>query len=657
MQNIKNIKEVLEQKNQEFHNSDKFLGKDLLTLANKLNGSRNIMFHSHLEQYVVLAETEFPKVFTGYENRVAQYASSFYKADREYEVVDKIVKNKGNYYLIIKDENNYYDIIKRQESEHLTESYCYAFNNEKIDSLQKDDKIKAGEILYKSTSFDNKDNYGYGLNANCCYMVCNETTEDAIEVSQSLANRMSNYYLTDIEVSLNTNDILLNLYGDNNNFKAFPNVGESTKGKVLVSRRRLFYENALFDLKTEKLREINYLTDTVFYDKGVVVDMDIYCNKSLTQLDDIFFGQVKEILTQQSEFYMQLKEKLSIIMEDKNNTYSDDIAFLYKKAKEYLLVDDETTENKWDKDGIFDNLVINFKVMRKDALKIGSKVCGRFGNKGVISKILPDDQMPVAENGKRAEVILNALGVVNRLNSGQLFEMEINFISDNIVEKSKEFKTNEEKYEYILDYINTVNPEQAKTLREYNEKNKSIEEFLDEVYNGKGIYIHQPPFWNNVNIDELTKIYEKYDWIKPYKVTINGKEIENRLIIAEEYFLKLKHQPSTKFSVRSTSYLNSKDIPSKNTNYSKKQALYSTTPIRLGEMEQSNLLMTQAPDQLKRLTSMYASSKENREHTVKSLLTTENVFDIEEIETIDVENNNRKILNIFLKNMGLELED
>ena len=66
--------------------------------------------------------------------------------------------------------------------------------------------------------------------------------------------------------------------------------------------------------------------------------------------------------------------------------------------------------------------------------------------------------------------------------------------------------------------------------------------FVKSIFEN-GLYLHQPPFWNNVTFDEIMKLYKKYSWIKPYKCTIEGKEIEKPLIIAPMYMLKLKHQP------------------------------------------------------------------------------------------------------------------
>ena len=61
----------------------------------------------------------------------------------------------------------------------------------------------------------------------------------------------------------------------------------------------------------------------------------------------------------------------------------------------------------------------------------------RHGNKGVISKILPDYMMPHTETGEVVHIIFNTLGPYNRLNTSQLFEQSINFITNRIVERMK----------------------------------------------------------------------------------------------------------------------------------------------------------------------------------------------------------------------------
>lgn len=263
----------------------------------------------------------------------------------------------------------------------------------------------------------------------------------------------------------------------------------------------------------------------------------------------------------------------------------------------------------------------------------------------------------MTEHGEYADIVFNSLGVTNRLNPAQLFELELNFISDNILRKIKEEKTASGKLKWLFEYINEVNPDQAKAMKQYFNSLDTPGKinFIKELEE-KGIYIHQPPFWNNVSFDHLSRIYDKYDWIKPYKCYVQGEEVQHKLVIGDEYILKLKHEPSGKFSARSSAYINMKGAPSKSMTYKRNQDLYSTTPIRLGEMEIDNLLLTQG-NEIVKLASMYSSSEENRQAMIEQLLT-DDVFDLGEIELENPhDNHNRRILDVYLKSLGIELVD
>ena len=60
----------------------------------------------------------------------------------------------------------------------------------------------------------------------------------------------------------------------------------------------------------------------------------------------------------------------------------------------------------------------------KRRLRPGDKMSGRHGNKGVVSKIVPVEDMPYRENGKPVDIVLNPLGVPSRMNVGQILETE-----------------------------------------------------------------------------------------------------------------------------------------------------------------------------------------------------------------------------------------
>jgi DNA-directed RNA polymerase beta subunit len=370
-----------------------------------------------LQQAVCINNAEPPRIFTRYENYVCNYSSYYYKTKSNLKVINKIKKfsKSDNYYLlIVKDmKTGMYDVIERKIGESLTESYCYLNDNTAIDKLKKGSKIPKDKILSHSTNFDEYGNYSYGLNAKVCYMINNNTIEDAVEISESFKDRFSFNYIHERAININTNDLLINIYGDDKEYKCFPDIGEETAGKILTARRRINYENALFDLKDEQLRNINYKSDKRFYAKGTLIDIDIFSNIPIEEVEKNRYNeQIVYYLKEQERYYTEIKETLEKIIEDNGKNFSYDLNFLYRKACDYLNPNVKWKNDKTD----FDNIYIVFKVLQRNPLHIGSKIAGRFGDKGVISKIVPDEDMPTNQYGERAEIVLNALGVPNRLN-------------------------------------------------------------------------------------------------------------------------------------------------------------------------------------------------------------------------------------------------
>lgn len=204
--------------------------------------------------------------------------------------------------------------------------------------------------------------------------------------------------------------------------------------------------------------------------------------------------------------------------------------------------------------------------------------------------------MPVIESGplkgKRADIILNCLGIFNRKIPSVLYEQEINFIMSHVSSKCKKLIYNKdtkkiivdkipEAYEIFFDILKKINIQQCKYTLNLYEKLTAEDryKFWVNIIEDK-FYIHQPPFYGNIKFTNLVKIYEKYKWVKPFKF----KNINQRLVMGKIYFIKLRHHPKTKFSTRATSYLNIKNTPSKSITYKANQQVYSKTPIRLGKI-------------------------------------------------------------------------
>ena len=118
----------------------------------------------------------------------------------------------------------------------------------------------------------------------------------------------------------------------------------------------------------------------------------------------------------------------------------------------------------------------------------------------------------------------------------------------------------------------------------------------------------------------------------------------------------LKHHPSGKFSTRSSSYINLKDAPSKSLAHKNRNTLFSNTPIRIGEMEINNLLISRKPKVIAKLLSMLSTSKENRTELIRQLLT-KDVLTLDKIKLSNPNDNyNKKILDVYLKSLGLVID-
>ncbi|MDD3172107.1 MAG: hypothetical protein PHF63_00305 [Herbinix sp.] len=659
------LKKELEEANEKYKMSDVPFGVTLLTGVNNISSSRTIMFTNHRAQFVNLNNPEFPKVFTGYENMIGEHSTAKYKVDRDFVVKEKIVrfplsdeyKEKELYTLVVYDpKNDYYDLITKKKYEDLTEKFGFEYTTEKMDKLEPGDEIDKGDILYYSSSYDEDGNYRYGKNVPFIYLVENQSIEDGLIASESLSNSMTSKEIITIKVSLNDNDFFCNLYGDANSYRGFPNIGEEIKNGVVCSKRRIFNEQKLFDLMDKNLRNINFASDDIYYGKGRIADITIYCNKK--PIDEIvetpLNAQMLKYLKEQEKYYRAIYEATKAII-NSGSKYSKDVSYIYKKAKDILDPD-----ILWrDEASVFGNMVIEFLIEKDVKLSVGQKLTGRYGNKGVVAKILPDDEMPYLENGKQIHLCFNTNGVINRMNAFQLYEQSITFICNRTQERMRELKTKKQKADLLLKLIYLFNEKEGLKLKEYYEKMspKEQEEFIERVSYG-AIYVNIPPFWHDIPLFErLKNIYKEFDWIKPYDVYINkfGRKIKliNPLVCGDMYIMKLKQTSAKGFSVRATGSINNKGLPGKSNKAKTNRELYSNTPIRIGDQESTNMMITNDVDTVKKLHCLYRFSTKGRRTICKKLLKGKPIKDIKIDDSF--KNRNVEILNAYLKVMGLKL--
>lgn len=604
----------LEEKDRELQGSPSVGSVSLLTFPMYTDSPRTNMHSSHQNQKVVLNKgvAEFPLVFGNFENIVGDNSTYNRHAESDLEVVDIIEKfpdiESGKdiqkvLYVVYDIVNKKWDIIERNDVENLTEKYGFQFDNSGLDSYKIGDVIPKGASTTKSTSYDKYGNYGYGKNVKYMYLIGQDTLEDAICVSKSLAMSMTSTEVEEVKVPINDNNILGNLYGDNDVYKAFPDIGEAVKHKTICNKKLIVKNQILFDLKNSNTKRV-LPSDQPFYIDGIVTDVDIYCNKDRSEIPRANFNdQILHYLDMTDRFYARIKEITDRII-DSGDDCTDAVYYWNKRSH------DLTNPNLKIKDELgsaFGNIVIYFTVKRIVGLEKGQKLVGRYGNKGVIAKVYEDWQMPHLETGERVDMIVNTLGVYNRLNIFQLNEQSITFITQRIIQKMKEPGISVEDKEWmVFRVIQIFNDEQHdKMFAAYKAKyktKKAKEEFFKTVEE-EGIYIHIKPFWHSKNVyDCIMQCYEEFPFIKKYKVYFYEEtsqrwcKMMNEHVVGSMYMMKLKQSSKKNMSACANAPINNLDIPVKTDSAKKHRILNSNTPIRSGYQENINHLISIDPE-------------------------------------------------------------
>ncbi len=370
--------------NDRFYNNHSFLAERLNEpWVDHTNSNRGQMFASHFQQMIGIKGSEIPLISTGFENQTFKNSSlGYYKVpkDKKYKVLHKIVKNKYNYVLIIQDVNSgEYDIIKRQEGINLTEHFGLDYDNTKIDAVNVGDTLESNEMLFHDDNYDNEGNAKYGLNLNAVYISHKgDTNEDAAVISQSTAEKMGSTFVKKVSIKLNTNDIPLNLFGDETHYKSFPNIGEPFSNQCpFFEFRRLNYSD-IVGINDNALT-IQSENDTHFITHGKIIDINIYNNYDEDLLaEEKYSEQIYNEYKNIKRYYKEFLDAVYPLVSDKNNRNKVSTALFAEYNTIAHFNDSENIKLTYD-GSKFDKLLIEFTVMYNDIMGVGSKLTNRYG--------------------------------------------------------------------------------------------------------------------------------------------------------------------------------------------------------------------------------------------------------------------------------------
>ena len=188
------------------------------------------------------------------------------------------------------------------------------------------------------------------------------------------------------------------------------------------------------------------------------------------------------------------------------------------------------------------NEAVRIYIAQKRKISVGDKMAGRHGNKGVVSRVLPVEDMPFLPNGRPLDIVLNPLGVPSRMNIGQVLEIHLSLaakalgfnISTPVFDGANEIDI-QETLELANDYVNLE-------WEEFSAKHK--DELLPEVYQYLDEHKEHRALWKGVPINSDGKVL--------LRDGRTGEYFDSPTTIGHMHYLKLHHLVDDKIHARST---------------------------------------------------------------------------------------------------------
>ncbi|KKS35315.1 MAG: DNA-directed RNA polymerase subunit beta [Parcubacteria group bacterium GW2011_GWC2_42_12] len=412
------------------------------------DGIRALMGTNMQRQAVPLITSEAPVVGTGVERRAATDSGHIILAETDGE----IVKMDGGA-IEVKDKTG--KISKYVLNKFLRSNASTCINQRPI--VNRGDRIKPGDVLTNSSAVDHGE-LSLGRNVLVAFMSWEGFNyEDAIIISERLIKE-------DVYSSIHIEHYTID-------------VRDTKLGPELIT-------NDIPNISEEKLKDLD--------ERGIIrVGAEVSSG-------DILVGKI----TPKGETELSAEEKLlRAIFGEKAKDVRD--SSLYLEHGEHGKVVDIKIFSREDGDklsaGVIQSIQVTVANLRK--IQIGDKMAGRHGNKGVISRIVPVEDMPCQADGTSIDIILSALGVISRMNLGQLLETHLGLAARKL------------NYQVAVPSLNGISEEQIK--------------------------------------DELQKAGLPTDGKVALFDGKSGEPYDNKIVIGVQYMLKLNHMVEDKMHQRS----------------------------------------------------------------------------------------------------------
>ncbi|MCZ4339689.1 DNA-directed RNA polymerase subunit beta [Shewanella colwelliana] len=474
------------------------------------------------------------------------------------------------------------------------------------------DPVVRGDVLADGPSTDLGD-LALGQNMRIAFMPWNGYNfEDSILISERVAmeDRFTTIHIQ--ELSCIARDTKL---GSEEITADIPNVGESALSKldesgivyigaevkggdILVGKvtpkgetqltpeekllRAIFGEKAS-DVKDSSLRVPNSV-------KGTIIDVQVFTrdgvekDKRAVEIEEMHIAQAKKDLTEEfkiledgvlgrarnlllgagyTEAQLDAIPRSQLLVQTiDDEAKQTELEQLAEQAEELKADFDKKFEIKRRKITQGDDLapgvlkIVKVYLAVKRTIQPGDKMAGRHGNKGVISKINPVEDMPYDENGNPVDIVLNPLGVPSRMNIGQVLEVHLGAAAKGIGDKITAMLEEQRELAELRNYI-----KQVYELGEEVQQRVDIDSFTDEevlrlAKNLKGGIPTATPAFDGAKEKEIKEMLELAGLPTSGQRTLfdgrTGNQFERPVTVGYMYMLKLNHLVDDKMHARST---------------------------------------------------------------------------------------------------------
>lgn len=613
--------------------TDNELYPELLSLAalnpfirNTSSSRATMMTSSHLGQALVVEGATKRRISSGLEREFAKYTRSI-SVDHDVSIIRVIPKFRPSIGSSNISENSttlvIYERIDNQEvgmaliphnsksEDELHQHFGFKYEKKPImNTIAENTIVKAGTILADSPNVDENGDYKFGIEANVAYLSVPDIIEDGVVVSRSFLQKGKTKGFERRTVRFGGSNYPLNIYGNADEYKLFPEIGEAIREDGLLFALRS-HDDILLPVEMSKraLGQPDFIEDKCIYavPGAKVVDIEVHHNSSVknpptpigmeAQPKKYYESELryhKEIVDIYDQLIKSRGKHLKLSPElHRQIVYSmgymgtSNIPMI-KRMPEHIRKDRigngkvDIKHKRVDNDDWTVTVTFEYDVVPD----LGSKLTNLHGGKGVIVSIWEDEDMPVDKDGNRAEIIYDGDSIIKRMNVGVLYEQFFACASRDVTKEIVHHANNgdnQKAIDRLMEFYSIVSPPMYDIFSS-GDYGAPLEEHLQEVLKD-GIYLWMPVNNPVDYVDVVKKVMDSfnvtYDKVT-YKKNITTKR---ETFIGSSYFLVLE-KTGKDWSGVSSSKLQVHGLPAKTNRQDKYSSPARTSPIRIiGESE------------------------------------------------------------------------